>query len=197
MGIFRTIAGACVGLVGAAVATASAPVTLAAIATGAVISNAVGSANDDDIKNAAQKEGHKIVYRKGWNDAAKHFVALIEHNEDFRIGSFAVALYVAQLDGEICDEELEVIVDNLGSPNSSYLSAYARSKMSEIVDDIPTDFIVDVLEPYISCLSTEEVDTLDEFIKEIISSDNNIAPEEKVFYECEWKPVVEVRNGND
>ena len=65
MGMVNKLSGAALGFVGAAIATASAPVTIGAMIAGAAVNELV---NDDD-KSTARREGHKEGFKDGVNHA--------------------------------------------------------------------------------------------------------------------------------
>lgn len=191
MSLFRTIGGALIGVV-LAPATGGTSLALCALG-GAVTANVAGAISDDNMKDEARRKGHEEGYNHGYkagnNDAAKKFGALLEQSENMRIGAFAIGYYVARVDGsDIPDDELTVIVDALGRPDSKIHSDYAQLEMKKIMEIAPRfEYIRDT---YLHRLNKEQLSAIDDFVREVIKADGKIADEERYFYNNQWKPFL-------
>lgn len=136
-----------------------------------------------------REEGFQIGYRQGIIDAAKKFANILEQNDNMRIGMFAIGYYVAKL-GDNSDVKCDVIVEELGKPNSSAISAYVRSENSKIIRDNPS--FEEICNKYLDSLNAEQLKSVDNFLQEIINAGGS-STSEKNFYQNKWTPYLERR----
>lgn len=195
MGLFRFVGGALIGTVLAPV-TGGASLAAVAIASGTA-AHTVGKWMDEDKENEAKreglKEGYQYGYQQGSNDTAVRLAEILQGNDDLRIGAFALALHVGSIDGELSDEELDYIIEQLGRPDSQFISDYARSKIAEIIDGSEWCNFSWICDEYLDNIDDNSLQALDDFVTDIINADGVFSQEEKIFIRNDWIPYLRGR----
>lgn len=195
MGLFRFVGGALIGCVLAPV-TGGASLAAVAIASGTA-AHTVGKWMDEDEQDAARregrKEGYQYGYRQGSVDTSSKLAEILEGNDNLRIGAFALALYVGNIDGELSAEETDYIIEQLGKPNSPFVSDNARNKMYEMLNDTKFCDFLWICDEYLDSIDDSSLQTIDCFILGLIRADDVYSPEEKRFVENEWYPYLRRR----
>ncbi len=141
-------------------------------------------------KERERKENIDYGMRMANNANAKKLADLLEKNDTNKVAYFALGVYVAGLDG-IADEEVEVIKKKVGDPNSNLIPNPLREKFKAIYEDIPSFNTIKI--KYLEAVQTEFLVELNEYINEIILSDQVISEAEKKFLLYEWYPYLESR----
>ena len=164
--------------------------------TGLAVLGTYGAAkvlHDGAVENA-RREGYQNGLRQGNIDTAKkfeqRFKEFLEKSDANKIATWALGVHVANLDG-IDDEELSVIYKKIGDPNSNLVSPYLRSQYMAIYEKCPR--FGEVKTKYLNMVETEFLVELNEYVNQIILSDQVISPEEKDFLEYEWYPYLQSR----
>ena len=203
-----TAAGAAVAGTAAAVGTTVAGTVAAGAATAAGVATSTtglavlgGAAtygvskviHDGEIDDA-RREGYQNGLRQGNLETKKkfeqRFKEFLEKSDANKIATWALGVHVANLDG-IEDEELSVIYRKIGDPNSNLVSPYLRSQYMAIYEKCPR--FGEVKTKYLNMVETEFLVELNEYVNQIILSDQVISPEEKDFLEYEWYPYLQSR----
>ena len=136
------------------------------------------------------QEGFQNGYRQGNVDAAKKFAEFLEQSDNFRIGAFAVGYHVARR-GDNLNAKLGVIVDALGAPDSPILSNYVRSENNKILCNKPE--FAEICTKYLKSLNTEQLKSIDNFLREIINS-GGASVNEVNFFNNLWKSYLKQRD---
>jgi len=211
MGIFKILGGIALG-VGA---VAAAPFTgggsilgaatlvgsltgASAVATGAAVIGGVAgaamSAADEDDRRAEKKAAHESGFgqgiRKGNIEVAEKFAAMLKKDDNCRIGTFALAVYVANTDNDFTDEEKNEIECYLGRPDST-LNKNVRAEFMAIYNEIPS--FSEVKSKYLELFSNSDLKELTDFIKAIINANGVVSPEEQKFLDSQWMPYLKDR----
>lgn len=191
MGLFRFVGGALIG-------TVLAPVTggtslLAVAAASGTAAHLAGKENDKAKAAAAREEGFKQGVKQGNIETAKKFSALLEQSDRMKIGAFALGLHITTLDSRDTDEQLGVIVDYMGRPDSTLLTNYVRSENAKIIRNRPN--FITIKNDYLNYFSIEQLKSTDTFVKDIIHAHSNGEPSynERNFYINDWCPYLNYR----
>ena len=182
---------------GTAVAAGAATAAgLATSTTGLAVLGTYGAAkvlHDGAVENA-RREGYQNGLRQGNIDTTKkfeqRFKEFLEKSDANKIATWALGVHVANLDG-IEDEELSVIYKKIGDPNSNLVSPYLRNQYMAIYEKCPR--FGEVKTKYLNMVEAEFLVELNEYVNQIILSDQVISPEEKDFLEYEWYPYLQSR----
>lgn len=151
----------------------------------------LGNKNLDKAHAQGREEGHKDGYRQGQVDAASKFAELLEQSDSMKKGAFAIGVYVARIDGDISDEEADKITDALGHLDSPFIEPQVKATYKEILETTP-DFET-IKNKYLNCLTVEQLNAIDAFIKDIIKIDSVVEEEEESFYKEQWIPYLNAR----
>ena len=195
MGIFRFLGGAAVGAILAPV-TGGASWALAAAASGTA-AHLIGKDNDRIRAAEAREQGYASGFahgfRKGQNEAGKKFAALLRQSDNMRIGSFAMGWYVAHLGASDTDQQLGVIVDSMGRPDSDLLPSHIRSANSSIIRNNPG--FGSIKNDYLYTLNGEQLRSIDSLVAAIITTHSDGKPTyiENEFYNSNWAPYLNSR----
>ena len=177
----------------AAVGVATTTTGLAALSGTVMTYKAVKGMHDSAV-DEARREGYQYGLRQGNIETAKKFEQkfkeYLEKSDANKIATWALGVHVANLDG-IEDEELSVIYKKLGDPNSNLVSPYLRNQYMAIYEKCPR--FGEVKAKYLNMVDTEFLVELNEYVNQIILSDQMISPEEKDFLEYEWYPYLQSR----
>lgn len=203
-----TAAGAAVAGTAAAVGTTVAGTVAAGAATAAGVATSTtglavlgGAAtygvskviHDSEIDDA-RREGYQNGLRQGNLETQKkfeqRFKEFLEKSDANKIATWALGVHVANLDG-IEDEELAVIYKKIGDPNSNLVSPYLRNQYMAIYEKCPR--FGEIRAKYLNMVETEFLVELNEYVNQIILSDQVISTEEKEFLEYEWYPYLQSR----
>lgn len=191
-----TAAGAAVaGTAAAAGAAVVGTVGTTGLAAGGLAATgyAIHSMHEDEV-NEARREGFRQGERQGNIETTKKFEQrfkdFLEKSDANKIATWALGVHVANLDG-IEDEELSVIYKKIGDPNSNLISPYLRNQYMTIYEKCPR--FAEVKVKYLNMVETEFLVELNEYVNQIILSDQVISPEEKDFLEYEWYPYLQSR----
>ena len=140
------------------------------------------------------KEREKIFnqgLRKGHIEAARKFARELENNDNFAIGTFAIAFHVAHIDGSLSDNKIDTIVEMVGPPDSSLLSPYTRSENSKNLE-APLSFS-DICTKYLNSLPHDKLEKIDMLIKNIMTADGTMNDNSIKFYNGTWIPYIRSR----
>lgn len=166
---------------------------LAVLGSTATAYGAVKVIHDGEVENA-RREGYQNGLRQGNIDTTKkfeqRFKEFLEKSDANKIATWALGVHVANLDG-IEDEELSVIYKKIGDPNSNLVSPYLRNQYMAIYEKCPR--FGEVKTKYLNMVEAEFLVELNEYVNQIILSDQVISPEEKDFLEYEWYPYLQSR----
>ena len=153
----------------------------------------VGKQLYNRYKNAKERERKEWVARGvriGNNKTAKKLADMLEKSDANKVATFALGVCVSNLDG-IAEEEMEVVKKKLGDPNSNLITPPLRKKYMAIYDECP-DFET-VKTKYLKKINKAFLTELNDYVHEIIISDEVISGMEKDFLENEWYPYLESR----
>lgn len=143
--------------------------------------------------------GQKYTQVEGTFEIADSGVSLgdneIENgkNKTLILATFAVGTYVAYLDDDKADVEVEVINNRLNELYHKYGMKPIEVKNNQYYNDF---FSFDIIkQKYLNVLSKLELEELSNFILDIIKADNVVAKEELYFLNNEWAPYLKERLG--
>lgn len=163
-------------------------IATAAGAAGAVIGAASSDIEKDELNEKldnARSEGHTAGFKKGAIEAEKKCISLIEKGEVYRLGTFALAVHVAVLDG-ISDEETDYIEKLIGMPDS-IANKSVRERMNALFKERP-DFTT-IKTKFLSKFNENDIMELNTIIYELIRVDG-ISDTERNFLNKTWNPYV-------
>lgn len=187
-------AGAATAVGGAAAGAVTAVATKGAVVTGAkIVGGAIGTGivydwfdtKLDEAEANGRKQGYKHGYTEGKIKAAEDFKKMLENNENLLFGVFAMALYVARLDGE-AEQELAYIKECLG---------HERLRSEEIRHEIQSIYqnnynFYEIRARYLDKVSLAEIEVIDDVINGVMEADGSVSEKEKQFYVTTWQPYV-------
>lgn len=156
--------------------------------TGAVIGAASSDIENDELEDKlsnARAEGHAAGFEKGAIETKKKLLALIEKDEVYRLGTFALAVHVAALDG-MSNEENEYIEKIIGMPDS-IANKTVREKMYAVYSEQPN--FITIQAKYLSKFNAKDIEELNTIVDELIRVDG-ISDKELNFLNETWKPYV-------
>lgn len=144
----------------------------------------------DNQKEKARREGFRSGQMSGEQDTyekVKDMVDSVKYNEEYLIALITVGKYVAGIDGDVSEEEMDELnlLYNMfmKMPN---ITVQTRNKLTEIIEsDVSMqDFYTRLLK-----LKKEELISLDEIVENIICADGETTKEEEDFLK-QWKGIV-------
>ena len=109
------------------------------------------------------------------------------------LATFAIGTYVAYLDDDKAEVEVEVIDNRLKELYQKYNIKAVEVQSDQYYRDF-FDFSI-IKQKYLSVLSDSEVEGLNNYILDVIKADNVIAKEELYFLKNEWAPYLKERLG--
>lgn len=163
----------------------------AAGVTGAVIGAASSDIENDELEDKlsnARAEGHAAGFEKGAIETKKKLLAFFEKDEVYRLGTFALAVYVAALDG-MSNEEKEYIEKIIGMPDS-IANKTVRERMYAVYLERPN--FITIQTKYLSKFNAKDIEELNTIVDELIRVDG-ISDKELNFLNETWKPYVDER----
>jgi len=172
----------------------TAAVTTGAAAVGAAAGAVWDGAENDEKERAVlqeKKSSFEDGLRQGNIKAAKKFYKILEGEDIFKLGTFALAVCVSNLDGNISQEELTEINFFMGTIDKLPMYDKCRRKFKLILKN-KYDFAY-VRDKYLVKFPDNKITQLDDFVNAIINADNTITTEEKNFYKKVWKPYIKSR----
>ena len=120
----------------------------------------------------------------------KNFAALLEQNDNFRIGAFAICYHVTRRSDNL-NIKIGVIVDALGAPDSPILLDYVRSENNKILCNKPE--FAEIFTKYLNSLNIAQLKSIDNFIRDIINAGGSSASELNFFNNI-CKPYLRQRD---
>ena len=186
--------GSILGAASLATSLAGAGIATATAATVGGIAGAVKGKTDDEKDDAKQKAAHEIGYEagiiKGNIETKKTLVELLEKNGNLRIATFALGMYVANIDDDFATAEKDEIERYMGRPDSVVNKEF-RAEFKKIYDNLPN--FNEIKLKYLDGCEKDEIKGLNNFIYKIIEADGRVSKEEKQFLDGEWKIYLESR----
>lgn len=171
---------------------AGAAATAAGVAGG--VAGAAWSDSSEESRRAERKEAHEFGFKQGVKkgniETAEKFLAMLEANEDYRIGIFALAVYVANKDNDFTEEEKSAIERYLGRPDS-LVNKNIRDKFKDIYENIPS--FNNLKHEYLNEIVNSDLEELTGFVMMIIEADGIISHAEQQFLSYEWEPYLKER----
>jgi len=142
----------------------------------------------DEIEARGRRQGFDDGFREGKAKAAKEFQRRLEQNENLLFAVFAIALYVARLDGED-DKEIEYIANCLG--HEELRREDIRHEIQAIYDN--QDGFYHIREKYLDKVSFKEIQYISSVVNAVMEADGTVSVEEKDFYNTQWVPYINSR----
>lgn len=161
--------------------------TMAAAAAAGTMGAAAGAAMNDieeEEKRECREAGHRDGYRKGRIDALNSLKEKMLENKKLKLGVFALACYVAKLDGYFSPEEQEEIEKAIGRPDYKWEGPALSEEFKNIMQSKIR--FNDIVNKYFSDVDKDTINDIDEVIKYIIDADGVVSPEENRFLNGEW-----------
>ena len=155
------------------------------------IAQAMWNSREDVQRFKEREEIFNQGLRKGHIEAARKFASELEKNDNFAIGTFAIAFHVAYIDGSLSDNKIDTIVEMVGPPDSSLLSPYTRSENNKNLET-PLPFS-DICTKYLNSLSRDKLEKIDMLIKNIMTADGTMSDNSIKFYNGTWNPYIRSR----
>lgn len=143
----------------------------------------------DEAEERGRRQGFGQGFREGKIKAAEEFQKMLAENENLLFGTFAMALYVARLDGE-AKEETAYIEECLG--HEQLRSEEIRHEIQNIYKN--TYNFYEIRARYLDKASLKEIMVVDEVIKGVMDADGTVSEKEKQFYVTTWQPYVKRLN---
>ena len=183
-----TAVGSTVAGAAGAVATKGALMTGAKVVGGVVGTGLVCDYVDTQLDKAeakGRKQGFDHGFREGKIKAAEDLQKMLEKNENFLLGVFAMALYVAILDG-MDDAELDYIETCLG--NGELRSEAVRHEIQRI--SLKQYDFDEIKVRYLDKVTIEEIEYVDNVIQGVMDADGTVSEKERQFYVTTWQPYL-------
>lgn len=145
------------------------------------------------IANIPLKDVKKIEQwiKAGSIETAKKLENKILESTRYKLGMYALGLYVARIDGNINEQELNVLNEIAGNVSEFWQKNTLESyKYKEIYENTPEfntifgEFLYDLLD--------EEIAIVDEYVRKMIYADGEPTSQERNFYEREWEPYMQI-----
>ena len=208
MGVFKILGFAALGvgavaaapftgggsLLGAATLAESLAGAGAVAAAAGAVGSVVGMAESDEEeeeRRSERKTVHEAAFnggvKKGTDATKKKFEAILEKENNYRIGIFALGMCVAAKDDDIAAEELEEIERYLGRPDNE-LNHNIAEELENICDNIPEFY--EVKSKYLEQFSNDDLKNLNDFVHAIIEADGIISDKEHDFLVYQWNPYL-------
>ncbi len=165
----------------------------ALVVTGGTIVSVVDGVLEKEKLNKARQEG----FEKGRANNTKTIIDLeskikdmsVEINklrgfsafEDYITAAFALAISVANCDGDLCNEEIEAIEMIIIGESTNALPRSIITKINEFFIDMPT---FNTAMKYVKKVDPKYYDSFDEIIREVIWSDGRYHAEEAAFIQA-------------
>ena len=145
---------------------------------------------DEEMKREAFRDG----MRKSNIENQKKFAEEMERKEKAVRGAYALAVYVAGLDGYISEQEGIELDRVAGDISKEFQSEGLRNALKAIFDEKP-DFKT-ICNRYFQNISKKGVESLNELVEEMYYAEERQAnsPEER-FYKYEWLPFYNEKMG--
>ena len=144
----------------------------------------------DEPVEKAQKKGFEQGERKGSIETAKKFAARLVADDNLKIGVFALAVYVANKDFIISEEEKTTIEKYLGRPDS-VINKTVSDELKNICENVPN--FQEIRDKYLDEFSNDDLENINLFIMDVINADSIVSAEEDMFLREEWNPYLEQR----
>ena len=141
-------------------------------AAGAVVGATVSDMDEEERRNERQN-AHKKGYNEGMEEVkietAKKFAAILEKNDDIRIGAFALSVYVANKDHDFSEEEKAAIECYFGRPDG-IMNQNVAGKFQDICEHTPS--FDEITSKYLDKFTVDDLKTLGVFIDELVQADH-------------------------
>lgn len=168
-----------------AVGTALAPFTGGASLAAGLAAATAHEYITDTAREKGREEGYKQGHQAGSTETKTKLMNKLQADSNFKLGAFALGIYLAYIDGDDSpDEELSVIEENLGSPDSLFKEDFERKEYNNIMMRRPTYEVIK--SQYLDQLDHDKAYQLHQFVRSIIDADGYFSPNEKRFWNEKW-----------
>lgn len=141
----------------------------------------------DDYGREKVNEGINIGIKKGNIETKKKIAEMLEHEDDFKATSLALAVYVANLDGKINEDEVAVIEAELSAADSRFNKDNLKIKFAKLLNEINDGMnFYSLKNNYLNKLNGNELRLLNELILDVIKADDEISQAEMTFWNNDW-----------
>ena len=148
----------------------------------------------DDYGREKYEQGVRIGTKNGSIQTAKKFADKLEYDDNLRAAALAIAVYVANLDGKINEDEVAVVESALGAADSQFVNDNLKVKFAKALDEVNSGMDFNVIKTkYLNLLALDDLQLLDGLVKEVIEADNDVSRQETAFLQNEWKMYLEKR----
>lgn len=155
-----------------------------AAVTGAAAGQALSEMNEEEAYDRGNRNGYENGYQVGCTDTMKKLRDKMQANNKLKLGVFALAYYVARVDGEFAYEEQSAIEQAVGRPDYSWAGVGAREDYDNIIKaNMSFNTIV---RKYFDDLDKETFEELDEVVMDVVNADNKISAPERDFLDNDW-----------
>ncbi|MDY6290830.1 MAG: TerB family tellurite resistance protein [Succiniclasticum sp.] len=133
------------------------------------------------------EQGVNIGVEKGNIETKKKLAEKKEHEDDVRAAALALAVYVANLDGKINEDEIAAIEAELAGPDSRFNTDNLKIKFAKVLNEINSGMNFYSLQNiYLDKLNSEELMLINDLIFDVIKADDEISQAEMTFWNSEW-----------
>ena len=148
----------------------------------------------DDYGREKYEQGVRHGVKKGNIETAKKLAERMEYEDGLKAAALAVAVYVANLDGKINEDEVAVVEAALGAADSQFTNDNLKDKFAKALDEVNAGMDFNAIKSkYLNSLELVDLKLLDELVKGVIEADDEVSRQEKSFLQNEWKPYLEKR----
>ena len=196
MGILKKLRGGALGFLAGALVEASPWGLFFLIAGGAIADDYFTTKNEQDIADENRMEGFEHGVKKGNIETRRKFIEILKKKDEIKKTVFALAICVANLDNEICNDDIDDIQNFLGKVDSNLLYKELKNDFDEILKKKP-DF-EEVKKEYLDRIESVHLKELDEFIVRVLLFEGGEkATENEIdFYSKQWFPYMKERCGD-
>lgn len=163
------------------------PVGAAAVSVGQV-ANMVYDYHKDEVEKA-KKDAYKDGIKDGNTKTKEAMIDKLEEIEKVQVGVYALAIYVATLDGDIQEEEVVILDQIAGKIETEYVREGLRAKLKAIYDERPG--FDEICETYFKDVGIKMLRDIDSnVVRPMIWADDYEDKTETDFYKNQWLPFL-------
>ena len=151
----------------------------------------------DDYGREKFEQGVRHGVKKGNIETAKKFAERMEYEDGLKAAALAVAVYVANLDGKINEDEVAVVESALGAADSQFANDNLKEKFAKALDEVNAGMDFNTIKTkYLDLLAVIDLKLIDELVKEVIEADDDVSCQETDFLQNEWNVYLKKRGIN-
>lgn len=145
----------------------------------------------DDYGREKFEQGARHGIKKGSIETAKKLADRMEYEDNLKAAALAVAVYVANLDGTINEDEIAAIEAALGAADSQFAKDNLKVKFAKVLDEVNSGMTFNTIQiNYLDSLAANDLELLNELVKTVIEADDDVSQLETAFLQNEWNVYI-------